>query len=212
MNTQLQTLWSINFISYYDHLKLFSKEFPEWYVPERELAIDEQMVGMKSWISIIQFMPKRPKKFGVKFWALFKSSSGYCLNKNIGKGKENNTAEVGLANQIVTDLMKNFVNRNHHLCVYNFSMLPKRFLDMSRDITFCCCTIWLNRGGFPANFIAAKLVCGESIFLKSSVNIGSLLAVHWRNIRDVFTISTAHGIGNTKVIAVVTKNPIQSLH
>ena len=127
-------------------------------------------------------MPKMLKKFEVKFWALFKSSSGCCLNKNIDKGKENNTAEVDLANQIVTDLMKHFVSRNHHLCVYNFSMLPKLFLDMNRDIKFCCGTIWLNRGSFPANFVAAKLVCGESIFLKSSVNIGSLFAVHWYNI------------------------------
>ena len=137
------------------------------------------MIEMKNQVSVIQYMPKKPKKLGVKVWVLCESSSGCCLNMQICKGKENNTAEVGLAHRIMTDLMKNFVNRNHHLYVDNFYALRKLLLDMKKDNTFCCGTIRLNCGSFPANFKAAKLVYGESICLKSSVNTGSLLAVHW---------------------------------
>ena len=42
------------------------KTYQECYTPERELAIDEQMVGMKCCTGIIQYMPKKPQKFGIK--------------------------------------------------------------------------------------------------------------------------------------------------
>ena len=41
--------------------EVFSKEFQACYVPERELAVDEQIIGMKGRFSIIQCMPKKPK-------------------------------------------------------------------------------------------------------------------------------------------------------
>ena len=43
-----------------------SKIYQEYYTPERELAIDEEMVGMKCGASVTQYMPKKTKTFGVK--------------------------------------------------------------------------------------------------------------------------------------------------
>ena len=56
--------------------------------------------------------------------------------------------------------------------------------------------VQLNRGSFPSNFKVAKLVRGESIYLKSSVNTGSFLAVHWYNKKVVFAFSTIHNVGS----------------
>ena len=44
--------------------------FKSLYQPTRNLSIDEQMIGTKSRVSFIQYMPKKPKKFGIKLWAL----------------------------------------------------------------------------------------------------------------------------------------------
>ena len=41
--------------------EIFSKEFQACYVPERKLAVDKQIIGMEGRVSIIQYMPKRPK-------------------------------------------------------------------------------------------------------------------------------------------------------
>ena len=41
--------------------EIFSKEFQACYVPERELEVDEKIIGMKGRFSIIQYIPKKPK-------------------------------------------------------------------------------------------------------------------------------------------------------
>ena len=47
-----------------------SLRFSAMYLPEQNLSIDEQMTGTKSRISFIQYMSKKPKKFGIKVWVL----------------------------------------------------------------------------------------------------------------------------------------------
>ena len=39
------------------------------YQPGKEISIDKQMIGMKSRVSFIQYMSKKPKKFCIKIWA-----------------------------------------------------------------------------------------------------------------------------------------------
>ena len=73
----------------------------------------------------------------------------------------------------------------------NFSLIRRRTIHFS--------VVQLNRGSFPANFKVAKLVRGESIYLKSLVNTGSFLDVHWYNKRVAFALSTIHGVGSTDV-------------
>ena len=46
------------------------------HAPTRNLSIDKQMIGTKSRESIIQYKPKKPKKFGKKLWALCESLTG----------------------------------------------------------------------------------------------------------------------------------------
>ena len=62
-----------------------------------------------------------------------------------------------------------------------------------------CGTIQSNHGQFPDEFKNAKLSRGECIYIKSSLNTGSLLAVHWYDKRDVFVLSTSHGTGSIEV-------------
>ena len=90
------------------------------------------MVGMKCRTSIIQYMPKKPKKFGVKLWVLCESQSGYCLNLQIYKGKEGDNQESGLAYRVVMDLMRVYLYRNHYLFVDNYCTSPKLFLDLNK--------------------------------------------------------------------------------
>ena len=60
-----------------------SKTYQEYYTPEKELTIDEQMVSMNEVLyvySVFQYIPKKPRKFGAKLWVLCESKSGYCSN------------------------------------------------------------------------------------------------------------------------------------
>ena len=47
--------------------KFLSNVFKAIYIPACDLSVDEQMIGMKSRINLIQYMPKKPKKLVLKF-------------------------------------------------------------------------------------------------------------------------------------------------
>lgn len=78
--------------------------FKNAYTPKRELSIDEQMIGMKSRVGFLQYMPKKPEKFGIKVGVLCESDIGYCISLQVYKGKSETGQEHGLAYRVVDDL------------------------------------------------------------------------------------------------------------
>ena len=63
------------------------------------------MVGTRCRIGFIQYMPKKPTKFGIKIWALAEARTGYCQQFQIYTGKTGDTQENGLTYRVVTDLL-----------------------------------------------------------------------------------------------------------
>ena len=165
-----------------------NKHCKKSYIPQQEVSIDEQMIGRKACISFLQYTPKKPKKFGVKFWVLCKSLSGYCLQFEIYTGKTDNMVEHELSYQAVFDLMKPYVNKNHHLYFDNFYTSPKLVEDRISGI-YSCGIIRTDKGQFPEDFKRTKLEIGSSLFLQAE----NMFAVHWKDKRDVFLFSLIHG-------------------
>ncbi|KAL5515955.1 hypothetical protein EMCRGX_G001209 [Ephydatia muelleri] len=52
------------------------KNFKAAYVPAQNLSIDESMISFKGRLSWVQYMPKKPHKWGMKAWVLANSSNG----------------------------------------------------------------------------------------------------------------------------------------
>jgi len=46
-----------------DHL---TAVYSQYYYPSRHLSIDEMMVGTMCRVSFLQYLPKKPTKFGIK--------------------------------------------------------------------------------------------------------------------------------------------------
>ena len=170
------------------HEKL-CKIFSKIYSPSQELSIDEQMVGTKCRVGFIQYMPQKPKNFGIKIWVMAEAATGYCLQFQVYTGKSDNVKEHGLSYRVVTDLLSSYLNKNHHVYFDNFFASIALLPDLSAKNTFCCGTIRQDRGRFPENLKKAKLQRGESVF----ISVNDLLAVHWKDKRDVFLVSTIHG-------------------
>ena len=63
------------------------KSFQLVYVPSRETAVDESIVGYKGRFSWIQYMHKKPTKWDIKAWVLSESGSGYVWNFKLYTGK-----------------------------------------------------------------------------------------------------------------------------
>jgi len=53
----------------------------------REISIDESMMGFKGRLYFIQYMPKKPTKWGMKAFVLADSSSGYTHTWRLYAGK-----------------------------------------------------------------------------------------------------------------------------
>ena len=174
---------------------ILSQNFFEMNAPQRELSIDEQMIGTKARISFIQYMPKKPKKFGIKIWALCDSISGYCLQFQIYTGKSADAVEHGLAYRLVFDLLQKYLNKNY--CVYfdNFYSSFKLMDDLDSNKTYACGTLRKGRAQLPVEFENAKLDVGDAIYRKRN----NTLAVHWKDKRDVLCLSTFHAPGEQVV-------------
>ena len=64
------------------------RNFQANYNPGRELSLDEAMVSFKGRVWFIQYMPKKPNKWGLKAYSLADSKTGYTYNWNLYAGKE----------------------------------------------------------------------------------------------------------------------------
>ena len=105
------------------------------YTPCQLIMIDEQMIGTKARTSFLQYMPKNPKKFGVKLWALCEAASGYCLCFQQYKGKSDTGKEHGLTYRVVMDLMDGYTNKEHHLYLDIFYTSQSYFLIWKQSLS-----------------------------------------------------------------------------
>ena len=56
--------------------------FQQPCIPYRELSVDEAMVGFKGRLSFIQYLPKKPTKWGMKSYPLAMCETGDCILVN----------------------------------------------------------------------------------------------------------------------------------
>ncbi|XP_057296130.1 piggyBac transposable element-derived protein 4-like [Hydractinia symbiolongicarpus] len=131
--------------------------FYKMYAPQRELSLDEQMIGTKSRVSFIQYMPKKPKKFGIKIWVLCEAVTGYCLQFQIYTGKTEGTVEHGLSYRIVFDLLQKYLGKGYLVFFDNFYTSLKLVDDFQKQQTYSCGTLRKGRAQLPVAFQTEKI-------------------------------------------------------
>ena len=118
--------------------------------------------------------------------------SGYCCNLQIYNGKEGSNVEKGLASRVVKDLMENYQGLGHHLHVDNFYTSLQLFKDLLEAGTLACGTVRSNRKGLPAA-VQDNVDQNDSLFCIADMTGRFVTAVHWKDKRDVFALTTIHG-------------------
>ena len=58
-------------------LEAVVRNFQANYSPSENLSINESMIGFKGRLAFLQYMPKKPQKWGMKAWVLADSANGY---------------------------------------------------------------------------------------------------------------------------------------
>ena len=86
------------------------------YTMNREVSVDESIISYKGRLSFLQYMPKKPNKWGMKAWVLAESDTGYTWNFILYTGKqEKRPAGVPLGTHVVTELLKKLHGKGYHV-------------------------------------------------------------------------------------------------
>ena len=136
-------------------LSTLIESYQNSYRMEREISVDEMMIKYKGRLSFLQFMPKKPHKWGIKAWALAEAGSGYCWNFTIYTGKDGTTKDDALGTRVVLDLVKNLAGKGHHVYFDNYYTSPTLCHKLHTSGFGCCGTLRLDRKGIPPSFRAA---------------------------------------------------------
>ena len=70
-------------------LDMIVKSYQTIYIPHQHISIDETMIGFKGRLAWVQYMPKKPTKWGIKAWVLADSENGYVWNFKLYTGDSN---------------------------------------------------------------------------------------------------------------------------
>ena len=164
-----------------DHLV---NKFIQYYQPDREVSVDESLVGFAGrWVGI-QYMPnKHHHRFGVKLYALCESATGYTMMKFsvYSPGGE------GRPFHIVMDLMEPLMDHGYSLFTDNFYTSPDLAVELYSRKTLLTGTTRVNRRHLP-KCVKERLQKGQV----QAARKGPLLALGWEDKKHVVMVSTAY--------------------
>ena len=168
-------------------LDLVLENFKSYYQPHQHISIDESMISYKGRLSFIQYLPKKPHKWGLKAWVLADSTNGYTWGCT---GKEGGATEHGLALRVVMELVNDQRLEQKGYIVYtdNCYSSPALFKALTDSGFGACGTARKDRRGIPKSVSTANLQKGE---IQSTRDDG-ILSLKWRDKRDVLMLSTFH--------------------
>ena len=111
----------------------------EYHVHE-ELAVDEAVIPFKGRLGFKQYMKDKPTKWGIKVFVLEDSINGYVKHIQIctGKNSELSKNEVGLASNVVLELLEGLEQTHPKVHMDNHYSSPALFVKLwTKGINAC---------------------------------------------------------------------------
>ena len=178
------TLWKIRPLI--NHL---SSKFKRLYTPGQQLSLDEGLCAYKGRWLYLSYNPKKPHKWGVKIFQVCDSNNGYCCRFKIAAGGSMPVRDL------VLDLMQDYLGQGYVLYVDRYYTSVKLFHDLWRHKTAAVGTCMMNRRGLPHHFLGQSLGPGQTLACRQQ----ELMALKWKDKRDVLVLSTKHTSAMTSV-------------
>ncbi|XP_067125019.1 piggyBac transposable element-derived protein 4-like [Centruroides vittatus] len=144
-----------------------NSKFSRLYEPERDITVDESLLLFKGRISWRQYIPLKRSRYGVKFFMLCESSSGYLYKFIIYTGKDTildpKYNQMQITSQIVLSLVDPLLNKGHCVTTDNYYTSPQLADYLISHQTDIYGTLRLNRRGIPDIIKRKKLKKGEIV-------------------------------------------------
>jgi hypothetical protein len=165
------------------------------------LTIDEMMVRYKgSYCPIWQYMPKKPEKWGIKFWVLADSVSKFifCFEIYCGKNLEAKirveapNGEAGAAYGVVMKLLEGLQEKRHYVVMDNYFCSILLFRDLVDKGIYAMGTVRSNRIGLPSHLKDTKpwRRCAQGHTKWAMHESRTMSCVMWKDKYPTFLIST----------------------
>lgn len=128
------------------------QNFKKYYKHSRDISIDEAMKGYKGRTELRMYMPNKPEKFGIKFWARCDGRTAYMSDFQLYSGKRDQTPlqkRHGLGYRVVHEMTRDLVGLNH--CVYFDRFFSSVLLleHLLSDNIYACGTMLTNKKDAP---------------------------------------------------------------
>ena len=173
--------------------------FEKIYIPKRDISIDESLMSCKHRLSCIQYIPTKRARFGIKFYMMSESESGYIVKTILytGKDTEKNTeyADFGVTTSIVLEIGKKLLNKGYCFIMDNFYNSPKLCDILVSKKTDVYRTVKVNRKGLPENFSKIKLKKNEAACWSKD----GVVVMKWHDKKVVSLISTCYDVSFQEV-------------
>lgn len=184
---------------FYDLYAYLNSKFKSSYLPGRDISIDESLMKWKGRLSWKQFIPLKRARFGVKFFVLAEANSGYVWNTFIytGKGAVINPAyeKFAMSTQVVLSLSEDLLGKGHSITTDNYYTSPELAEILISKNTDLYGTVKSTRKGMPREFAKSKMKKGDFLAFRK----GKILALKWKDKREVTLLSTVHRAAFTNV-------------
>ncbi|MGL5405382.1 MAG: hypothetical protein ACRDAX_01105, partial [Propionibacteriaceae bacterium] len=155
-------------------------------IPGKNLSLDEGMMPYKGRLSIKVYNPKKPKKYGVKFFLITEANTGYVVDFSVYSGVFSTLRDT------VFNLVGRFRNQGYHLFMdnyYNSVSLAQELYEAGVHVSG---TLRLVRGApnvlkrFASH--PQHLARGETEWRRE----GAVFVICWKGVRLVPMITTSH--------------------
>jgi hypothetical protein len=180
-------LWKINYV--FSYLK---NRFACVFRPFQKLVVDESLVLFKGRLGFKQYIPSKQHRFGIKIFVLCDCETGIVLNMIVYTGLKTDidrSSNLCVSGEVVKRLIGKYLGKGHILYTDNYYTSPALSKFLLDNETGSCGTVKSNRKNMPK--FSTKIHRPD---LETQTN-GKVIAMKWRDKRDVNILSTIHQIG-----------------
>lgn len=165
----------------------------------RDVSVDESLMAYKGRLSWIQYIASKRARFGIKFYMLCESNTGYIWNSLLYTGKgttwDQKYSQYGISTSSVLTLMDPLLDNGYCLTTDNFYTSPELADLLIHRKTDIYGTVRPRRRNMPESISKTKLKCGDV----AAWQRGKVIAIKWKDKKDVHLLSTVHDASTTIV-------------
>ncbi|KAF8785039.1 PiggyBac transposable element-derived protein like [Argiope bruennichi] len=178
----------------YEVYEALNRKFKSSYIPECEVTVDESLLLYKGRLVFKQYLPKKKSKFGVKFYQLCESSTGYIWNSLVYTGRDmplwQNANNYSSTTNIVMTLMENLLGKGYCVTLDNFYTSPELAEILITNKTDVYGTLRSYRRGIPQEIKDRNIKKGEIIGFQK----GKMCILKYMDKKPIHMLSTIHTI------------------